>query len=116
MPPSDTFFTLAPHWGWLIVFYFFFGGLAAGSFFLAAFVDLFGTDADRPLARLGYVTSLIALLPAAPLLIIDLNRPERFWHMLIQANRVPLPMFKWWSPMSVGSWAIFLFGIIALFI
>ncbi len=113
MPPSDTFFTQGPHWDWLIVFYFFFGGLAAGSFFLAAMVDLFGTTVDRPLARLGYITAFIALLPAAPLLIIDLNRPERFWHMLIQANRLPLPILKWWSPMSAGSWAIFLFGFVA---
>jgi formate-dependent nitrite reductase membrane component NrfD len=73
-------------------------------------VDLFGSELDRPLARLGYYTSLATLLPAAPLLILDLNRPERFWHMLIQSERPPLPMIKWWSPMSVGSWALLLFG------
>jgi hypothetical protein len=28
--PSSTWFTTAPHWKWLIVFYFFFGGLAGG--------------------------------------------------------------------------------------
>ncbi len=110
MFPSDTFFTRAPHWEWLVVVYFFLGGLSAGSFFLSALVDLFGRESDRPLARLGYVTSLAMLLPAAPLLILDLNRPERFWHMLFQANRFPLPMFKWWSPMSAGAWGLTLFG------
>jgi protein NrfD len=47
----------------------------------------------------------------APLLIADLTRPERFWHMLIQSHR-GLPMFKYWSPMSVGSWALLIFGAI----
>ncbi len=110
----DTFFTASPGWHWLVVVYFFLGGLAAGSFFLAAMVDLLGNEQDRPLARLGYYTSILILLPAAPLLILDLNRPERFWHMLFQSERFPLPMFKWWSPMSVGSWALSIFGAVAL--
>ena len=33
--PSSTYFSAAPDWGWLIVLYFFFGGLAGGSYFLA---------------------------------------------------------------------------------
>ena len=33
---------LAPHWGWYIVLYFFLGGLAAGSYFIAAMLDLAG--------------------------------------------------------------------------
>jgi formate-dependent nitrite reductase membrane component NrfD len=43
------------------------------------------------------------------LLVIDLGRPERFWHMMIQSN-TGRPMFKWWSPMSAGSWALSGFG------
>ncbi len=114
MPPPDTLFTEPPAWHWLVVFYFFFGGLSAGSFFLGAMLDLYGAAFDRPMARLAYYTAFVMILPAAPLLILDLNRPERFWHMLIQSERPPLPMFKWWSPMSVGSWALLIFGAIAL--
>jgi formate-dependent nitrite reductase membrane component NrfD len=61
-------------------------------------------------------------------LIVDLERPERFWHMLFASEAVeaalaagwPLggwgdmvqaPMLKWWSPMSIGAWAIGLFGM-----
>jgi protein NrfD len=109
MPPSDTFFTAAPEWGWLVVLYFFFGGIAGGSYFIAALIDLFGDEADRPLARLGYLISFPAVLLCGPLLIVDLTRPERFWHMLIQSERL-VPMLKVWSPMSVGSWALTLFG------
>lgn len=111
MPPSDTFFAASPHWGWLIVLYFFFGGLAGGSFFLAALADLFGEEQDRPMVRLGYLTAFVAFLPAAPLLIVDLTRPLRFWHMVLQANQLPLPMLKWWSPMSLGTWGVSFFGL-----
>jgi protein NrfD len=110
--PSSTFFTEAPHWRWLIVFYFFLGGLAAGSYFLAALIDLFGTREDRPLARLGYYVALPLLAVCGLLLIVDLSRPDRFWHMLIQRNTFE-PMFKYWSPMSVGSWALTVFGLFA---
>jgi formate-dependent nitrite reductase membrane component NrfD len=32
--PSSTYFSAPPDWGWLIALYFFFGGLAGGSYFL----------------------------------------------------------------------------------
>lgn len=110
--PSDTYATAPPEWHWLVIVYFFFGGIAGGSYALAALIHLFGAPEDRPLARLGYYVALPAVLACAPLLILDLNRPERFWHMVIQSERF-LPMFKWWSPMSVGSWALMLFGAFA---
>jgi protein NrfD len=107
--PSSTFFTAPPHWHWLIVLYFFFGGLAGGTYFLAALLDLFGRPADRPLARLGYYLAFPCVLLCGPLLIVDLSRPDRFWHMLVQRNTFE-PMFKYWSPMSTGSWALGIFG------
>jgi protein NrfD len=109
---SDTFFTAPPEWRWLIIGYFFIGGIAGGSYFIAALLDLFGTPRDRPLARLGYYVALVGIILSGLLLAVDLTRPERFWHMLIQAND-GWPMFKWWSPMSVGSWGISLFGLFA---
>ena len=42
-----------------------------------------------------------------------INRPLRFWHMLIESNTYQ-PMFKPWSPMSLGSWALLIFGIFSL--
>lgn len=110
---SDTFFTQGPLWGWLVIAYFFFGGIAGGAYFIAALIDLFGDDADRPLARLGYYVALPAVVLCGPLLIADLRRPERFWHMLVMNER-GLPIFKLWSPMSVGSWVLTLFGLFAL--
>ncbi len=110
-PPSDTWYTQAPDWGWLIVVYFFLGGIAGGAAFLSAMFDLFGAPEDRPMARLGYVVAFIAIVLAGPLLIVDLHRPERFWHQFIASKSHGL-IFKWWSPISYGSWAVGLFGVL----
>jgi protein NrfD len=107
---SDTFFTASPHWTWWIIFYFYVGGIAGTAFFLAALLDLFGRPADRPLARLGYYVAFAGALVSGFLLTVDLPRPERFWHMLIESNTGE-PMFKPWVPMSVGAWGLLLFGL-----
>lgn len=112
MLPSDTYVTASPEWHWLVITYFYFGGIAGGSYALAALIYLFGALEDRPLARLGFYVAFPAVVLCGPLLILDLTRPERFWHMLLQSERL-LPMFKWWSPMSVGSWGLTLFGAFA---
>jgi protein NrfD len=108
--PSSTWFTAAPHWGWLIVLYFFIGGLAGGSYFLAALIDLFGRPEDRPLARLGYYVAFPGVALSGIVLTLDLGKPLRFWHMLIESNTYR-PMFKYWSPMSIGAWALLVFGL-----
>ena len=107
--PSSTWFTTAPHWQWLIVFYFFFGGLAGGCYFLASLIDLVGRSEDRPLARAGYYIAFPLVLVCGLLLVVDLGRPDRFWHMMIQRNTFDV-MFKSWSPMSFGSWILLVFG------
>ena len=109
---SDTFFTASPHWAWWIVFYFFVGGIAGSAFLLASLLHLAGRPADRPLVRLGYYTAFVGVIISGILLTLDLNRPERFWHMLIESN-TGRPMFKSWVPMSVGSWGLLLFGLFA---
>jgi len=108
----DTFFTEPPHWRWLIVLYFFIGGIAGGCFFLAALLHLFGREGDRGIVRTGYYVALIGVAISGILLIVDLDRPERFWHMMIQ-NKTGRLMFKYWSPMSVGVWGLLAFGLFA---
>jgi formate-dependent nitrite reductase membrane component NrfD len=111
--PSSTFFTASPDWGWLVIAYFFVGGLAGGCYFLAVLMDFFGAPADRRLARLGYYVAFPAVLLSGLLLTLDLTRPERFWHMLLQSETLR-PMFKLYSPMSLGSWALLGFGAFTL--
>jgi formate-dependent nitrite reductase membrane component NrfD len=109
----STLFTAPAHWHWLVIVYFFVGGLAGGSYFLAALVDFFGRPADRPLARIGYYIALPATVVSGILLILDLSKPLRFWHMLVQSETWR-PMLKYWSPMSLGSWALLIFGAFTL--
>jgi len=106
----DSFFTASPEWRWWIVFYFFVGGIAGGAFAIAALLRLFGREVDRPLSRLGYYIAFPGSIISGILLIADLKRPERFWHMLIQSETLA-PAFKWWSPISIGSWGLLLFGL-----
>jgi formate-dependent nitrite reductase membrane component NrfD len=107
-------FAGAPDWTWYILFYFFFAGLTGGCYVVASLLRLFGKPGDQPASRLAHVTSFVALLPCPVLLVVDLGRPVRFWHMLV--NTTPGNVgasFKYWSPMSVGAWGLLAFGIFA---
>jgi protein NrfD len=106
---SSTFFTVSPEWRWFIVAYFFLGGLAGGSYFLATLMNWFGTEQDRPLVRLGYLVAFPIVCLCGLVLTVDLGRPERFWHMLVQSQTFR-PMLKTFSPMSSGAWVILLFS------
>ncbi len=102
-------FVVDPHWKGYIVWYFFLGGIAAGSYAMASLAALFGDEDDRRSTRAAYYLAFPLVSLCGILLIVDLGRPERFHHMLIQTNTWR-PMFKWWSPMSIGSWGLSLFG------
>lgn len=86
----------APHWRWLVITYFFVGGIAGGTFIIGTVAELLGSS--RKLVRAARYISILALLPSPPLLILDLGRPERFMNML--------RIVKLRSPMSLGSWAL----------
>lgn len=87
-----------PLWKWEIALYFFFEGISAGSFMIAAMADLFAAERYFEMKRVARYISLATLLPCPPLLIADLGRPERFHHML----RIWKPK----SPMNLGAWAL----------
>jgi formate-dependent nitrite reductase membrane component NrfD len=111
---SDTFFTGSPHWTWFIIPYFFVGGIAGGAYFLAAALEWFGRPEDQPVIRTAYSVAFWGAIISGALLTIDLGRPFRFWHMLFQSDNLPHLMFKGFSPISFGAWAILLFGLCAL--
>jgi protein NrfD len=110
---SETFFTASPHWRWLIILYFFVGGIAGGAFFVAALLQWFGRADDRPVVRTGYALGFWGAVVSAALLTLDLGRPLRFWHMVFQSDNLPHLMFKSWSPISFGAWGLMLFGACA---
>src|SRR5262249_3486416 len=114
-------FVTDPEWHWFIIFYFFLGGIAAGAYFTATLVDLVGDESERELSRVGYWIALPLVLLCGLFLTLDLNKPERFWHMLFKSELVHQALaqgwpwstqswptmshaliWKYWSPMSVG--------------
>ncbi len=109
---SDTFFTEPPDWKWLIIFYFFVGGIAGGSLFLASILQLFGRPSDRPVIRLAFKVALVGAIISGILLTVDLGKPLRFFHMLIESE-TGRPTLKLWSPMSVGAWGLLFFSLFA---
>jgi formate-dependent nitrite reductase membrane component NrfD len=105
-------FAAPPHWGWYIVGYFFFGGIAGGAYVLGTMLRLWGEPRDAGAARLAFKISFWVLLICPILLTLDLGKPFRFWHMLVDARTLGIA-FKYWSPMSVGAWVLTVFGVFA---
>jgi formate-dependent nitrite reductase membrane component NrfD len=107
-------FVRSPEWTWYILFYFFLAGLSGGSYLIATLLRLRGDPADEPAARLGYYVAFPPMLVSPLLLALDLTQPARFWHMLWNTTPGEAGVnVKYWSPMSVGAWALVLFGAIA---
>lgn len=100
----------APHWEWFYVaLYFFIGGTAAGAYFIGSAAELFGGERQREISRTAFHITLPLLLATPVLLIADLGRPERFWHLFLYPNG-GVPYVNLQSPLSVGSWALLAFG------
>ncbi|MGI5282382.1 NrfD/PsrC family molybdoenzyme membrane anchor subunit [Nonomuraea polychroma] len=102
-----------PDWLWYILAYFFLAGLSGGSYVLATLLRLRNAPGDEPTARIGYYIAFPPMLIAPLLLALDLGQPWRFWHMLVNTTPGhPGLNFTYWSPMSIGSWALVVFGAI----
>jgi len=92
-------FIHAPVWTWQVALYFWFGGMASGSAFVALACDAAGDHRSAAIAR---KVALGAVAPAPALLIADLGRPERFLNMM--------RIFKPRSPMNMGAWCLVAFS------
>jgi formate-dependent nitrite reductase membrane component NrfD len=91
----------APHWRWLVIAYFFLGGIAGAAHTIATLAHL--VSKDRAVERVARYVSWAAFVPGPILLILDLGQPERALNMF--------RIVKLKSPMSLGSWALLLAGV-----
>jgi formate-dependent nitrite reductase membrane component NrfD len=89
------------HWTWEIFVYFWVGGIGAGAHLASVVGQLLGWE-DKAFFRASRYSVLVSMILSPILLISDLGRPERFYNML--------RILKLRSPMSLGSWSLFLFG------
>jgi formate-dependent nitrite reductase membrane component NrfD len=97
-------------WGFLIVNYLFLGGLSAGLFFVSALATfLYKIDEPSPYTRIARLGAFLAPWPVMMgclLLIFDLGHWYRFYKLFLHLRLV--------SPMSIGSWLLVLFNLVAL--
>jgi hypothetical protein len=89
-----------PVWTWEISTYFFIGGCGGMAAVIGAAALAFG---QPEITRAAMWIAFVAAVLSPILLILDLGRPLLFINML--------RVFKYQSPMSVGSWIVSLFGI-----
>ena len=92
--------------GVAIALYFYLTGLSAGSFILSTLAYGFGIKRYNPLGKVGVILSLVLLLLAPMLLIIDLERPLRFWHLFPYLNLA--------SPVTWGSFLLTIYPLNSL--
>jgi formate-dependent nitrite reductase membrane component NrfD len=83
------------HWGWLIAIYLFLGGMGAGSFIIAALIELSGKRYEQkycPTTMVGAGVSGPLILVGTVLLILDLGaglrEPWRILHMFTNFSSV----------------------------
>ena len=91
-------------WTWEVPVYFWLGGIGAGAHLISTIAQLLGWK-DKALFRTTRYTVLVTMILSPILLIMDLGRPERFYNML--------RIVKLRSPMSTGSWALTIFGVLS---
>jgi len=87
---------------WKVATYVYVAGLAGSSQIIAALADRLGDERDETIVRNGRALALVGAMIGAPLLIIDLKTPERFYNML--------RIYRTSSPMSFGSYILTGFG------
>lgn len=88
-------------WGLWIGFDFLGIGLAAAGFTIVAAVHLFHAKDYEPIVRPAILTAFIGYLLVVLVLVIDLGRPDHFWHPLVM-----------WNPHSVMfeiTWCVILY-------
>jgi Ni/Fe-hydrogenase subunit HybB-like protein len=66
-----------------IAVYFYLTGLSAGSFIISTFAYGFGMTKFKPLGKIGVVMAIFLLIIAPMILLIDLEQPLRFWHLIL---------------------------------
>jgi formate-dependent nitrite reductase membrane component NrfD len=85
--------------------YFFFGGLAAGSFLLSFWTGYMRENL-KPLAKVSAMVTPISLAIGLFMLVLHLERPFQFWRILIT--------FKPTSTTSWGAWILNFFFIVSI--
>ncbi len=83
---ASTHLSDAVPWGLWIGFDFIGVGLAAAGFTIAATAHIFNNHKYESIARPAILTAYIGYMMVVALLVIDLGKPQNFWHPLVMWN------------------------------
>jgi formate-dependent nitrite reductase membrane component NrfD len=90
---------------WMIVTYFFFGGLSVGAYLFSVAANYWKQE-FKHLAKRSAVLSLVTLAIGLLILLYDLGQPYRAWRLFVAFN--PRSMLSW------GVWFLNIFGLLNL--
>lgn len=93
-------------WGAPIWIYLWLAGMAGGAYFAGFLAERFGGGMGKSLLRVGTYLGVPLAVVGVMLLVVDLGNQQWFWHLFAR--------FKVQSPMSMGSWILLLWVLIAV--
>ncbi len=95
--------------GLYITNFVFFIGISHAGTLISAILRVTGAEWRRPITRMAEAITVVALLVAAPMIIVDVGRPERVLNVIIH-GRIQSPIL--WDVISI---ATYLFGSVLYF-
>lgn len=93
------------NWEWPIIVYLWLAGMAGGVFFVTFLANLFSGGRHRGAKRVAVALGVPSVVLGVLMLLIDLGHPLRAWHLFVR--------FRLGSPMSMGSWLLLLWAVLA---
>lgn len=88
-------------WGLYITNFVFFIGISHAGTLISAILRVTGTGWRRPITRLAEAITVFALLVAAPMVLIDMGRPDRILNILLH-GRLQSPIL--WDVLSITTY------------
>ncbi len=88
-------------WGVYIINFVFFIGISMAGSLISAILRLTGAGWRKPITRMAEGITVFALLAAAAMIIVDMGRPDRFFHVL-RYGRVQSPIL--WDVFSLTTY------------
>ena len=102
---ADVRIVVPMSFDWMIVTYFFLGGISAGSYFFSVAANYWLKE-FKPLAKTAALLTPIALAAGMFFLLIDLGKPLRMWRIYLHFNAT--------SAISWGTWFLSIFLFVSL--
>ena len=88
-------------WGVYITNFVFFIGISHAGTLISAILRVTGAEWRRPITRMAEAITLFALLVAAPMVLVDIGRPDRIWELVVY-GRIQSPIL--WDIISVTTY------------